>query len=170
MSGRDLSGPPAQGLLALRSVKQQGTRGQESPQFAFKLISSLHLGVYRLSSGRLGRTFRSVPTLFVENIGARSGKRYTTPLMYGRDGDRFIVVASKGGSARNPSWYRNLVAHPDVTVDVEGTRLPVRARVASPTEKPRLWQLMVELWPDYEKYQQSTDREIPVVILEPRRA
>ena len=89
-----------------------------------------------------------------------------TALIYGRDGDRYLVVASKGGSRTHPLWYLNLTANPEVQVQVGAEKFTARARTASPEEKPRLWRLMAEIWPDYDRYQQRTSREIPVVILE----
>jgi deazaflavin-dependent oxidoreductase (nitroreductase family) len=107
-------------------------------------------------------------TLLLEHVGSRSGKRRTVPLTYGRDGENLVVVASRGGSARHPAWYLNLLAHPDVEVQIARRRIKVRARTASPEERPRLWRMMLREWPGYAGYQLSTDREIPLVVLEPR--
>ncbi len=131
-------------------------------------MNTLHAGVFKLTGGRVGGRLLGLPMLFLETVGSRSGRRNTTPLLFGRDGDNLIVVGSKGGAPHHPAWYGNLVAHPEVSVQVGRRRLPMRARTASPEEKPRLWTLMVRLWPDYESYQRGTDREIPVIILEPR--
>jgi deazaflavin-dependent oxidoreductase (nitroreductase family) len=106
--------------------------------------------------------------LLLDHVGSRSGKHYTAPLLDGQDGDKFVVVASKGGSMKHPAWYRNLVAHPDSEVQVGRRRIAVRARTATAAEKPRLWKIMTEQWPGYNGYQRSTDCEIPVVVLEPR--
>ncbi|HEV3464102.1 MAG TPA: nitroreductase/quinone reductase family protein, partial [Actinomycetota bacterium] len=89
-----------------------------------------------------------------------------TALIYGRDGDRFVVVGSVGGSARHPAWYLNLTDHPEVEVQVGPERFRATARTATPEEKPRLWELMTSIWPAYEEYQRKTERDIPVVILE----
>ncbi len=92
----------------------------------------------------------------------------TTPLVYLRDGDRVVVVASQAGRPRHPLWFRNLEADPEVTVQIKGDRRPMRARTASPPERAELWPRLVDLYSDYDSYQSWTDREIPVVIIEPR--
>jgi deazaflavin-dependent oxidoreductase (nitroreductase family) len=132
-------------------------------------MGGLHVFWYRLTGGVIGHRLGPLHMLLLDHVGSRTGKRYTTPLLYGRDGERLILVASKGGSARNPAWYGNLMAHPEAEVQVGRRRMRVRARTASAEEKPRLWELMVGQWPGYEGYQRSTDRAIPVVILEPQR-
>ena len=126
-----------------------------------------HLRRYQETRGEEGHIWRGVPTLLLTTTGRKSGQPTTTPLIYGRHGNTYIVVASKGGHANHPLWYLNLVATPQVQVQVAADRLPARARTASPAEKPGLWQLMTGIWPDYDNYQARTDREIPVVILEP---
>jgi deazaflavin-dependent oxidoreductase (nitroreductase family) len=145
-------------------------RGAELPKLFFDVMSGTHVFWYRLTRGLIGHHIGPLPMLLLEHRGARSGKRYTTPLLYGRDGDSLIIVASKGGSARHPSWYHNLRAHPEVEVQVGSRRIPVRARTATAKEKPKLWRIMTRRWPGYDGYQRSTDREIPVVVLEPREA
>jgi deazaflavin-dependent oxidoreductase (nitroreductase family) len=107
-----------------------------------------------------------VPTLLLTTTGQRSGRPHQIPLIYGRDGDRYLVVASRGGADQHPQWYRNLRAHPDVEVQVAAERFRARARTATPAEKPALWQVMTAIWPDYDAYQARTTRDIPVVILE----
>jgi deazaflavin-dependent oxidoreductase (nitroreductase family) len=102
-------------------------------------------------------------------VGARSGTRRTTPLAYVRDGDDVILVASKGGYPRNPAWFHNLTANPDTQVQIGSERRPVRARVADREERERLWPEVVKAYGGYEDYQRRTDREIPLVILEPRQ-
>ena len=87
-------------------------------------------------------------------------------LIYGKDGERYLVVASRGGAPRNPQWYRNLVAHPEIEVQVMADKFRARARPATQEEKPRLWQLMTQIWPAYDDYQGRTQRSIPVVVIE----
>lgn len=106
--------------------------------------------------------------LLLDHVGARTGTKRTTPLVYLRDGDDVVVVASKGGSPRHPGWFHNLRAHPDTTVQIGARRLPVRARVATPNERSRLWPRVVARYGGYEDYQRRTSRQIPLVILEPR--
>jgi len=145
-----------------------GTRGVEPPAGLLKIVSASHVFWYRLTGGLIGHRLGPTRTLLLHHVGSRSGKRYTTPLTYGQDGENFLLVASKGGSARHPAWYGNLVANPEVEVQVGSRRMQVRARSASYQEKPRLWSIMVREWPGYDGYQRNTDREIPVVVLEPR--
>ena len=108
------------------------------------------------------------PMLLLDHSGAKSGRKRTTPLAYGRDGENLVLVASKGGHPRNPAWFGNLIAHPDTTVQVGSKRLAVRARRATTAERDRLWRLMVGVYGGYEDYRRRTEREIPLVVLEPR--
>jgi F420H(2)-dependent quinone reductase len=132
--------------------------------------TQLHVLIYRATRGRVGHRFRGgPPMLLLDHVGARSGVKRTTPLVYVRDGDKIVIVASKGGHPRHPAWFHNLRANPDTTIQVGSTREAVRARVADPPERTRLWPKVIEVYPGYEGYQQRTEREIPLVILEPRR-
>jgi deazaflavin-dependent oxidoreductase (nitroreductase family) len=126
-----------------------------------------HTRQYLESDGAEGYMWRGVPTLVLTTTGRRSGQPRTTPLIFGRDGDRYLVVASQGGADQHPQWYRNLLAHPEARVQVRAARFSVRARTAAADEKPRLWQIMAAIWPAYDEYQGRTARDIPVVILEP---
>jgi F420H(2)-dependent quinone reductase len=128
-----------------------------------------HTTVYRLSNGLIGHRFPGAPpVLLLDHVGARSGVKRTTPLVYGRDRSDLVLVASKGGYPKNPAWLHNLRANPDTTVQV-GSRIGnVRARIAEGAERERLWKLMVGVYPGYDGYRRRTDREIPVVVLEPR--
>lgn len=128
-----------------------------------------HTAVYRATNGLIGhRTPGAPPALLLDHVGAKSGKHRTSPLVYGRDGANFVLVASKGGYPKNPAWFHNLQANPDTTVQVGSKRLDVRARVAEGEERDRLWKLMVGVYGGYEGYRRRTEREIPVVVLEPR--
>ena len=106
--------------------------------------------------------------LLLDHVGAKSGVSRTSPLVYIEDGHDVIIVASKGGFARNPAWYYNLRANPDTEVQIGTERRPVRARVAEADERPRLWKLATDAYSGYSDYQSRTDREIPLVVLEPR--
>jgi deazaflavin-dependent oxidoreductase (nitroreductase family) len=129
-----------------------------------------HVRRYLESDGQKGHEWRpGVPTLLLTTRGRRSGKLRRTALIYGRDGDRYLVVASVGGAAKHPAWYLNLVEHPEVEIQVGPERFPARARPATGEEKPPLWRLMASIWPDYDRYQKKTRRDIPVVILERSR-
>lgn len=129
-----------------------------------------HTFLYRASRGAIGHRVPGMraPFLLLDHVGARSGRRRTSPLLYVPDGDSVAVVASKGGFPKNPGWFHNLLANPETTVQVGSERRPVRARVADPEERERLWQRALEVWPAYADYQQRTERQIPVVVLEPR--
>jgi F420H(2)-dependent quinone reductase len=128
-----------------------------------------HTLVYRGTHGLVGHRFPGAPpTLLLDHVGAKTGKTRTTPLTYMRDGANFVLVASKGGHPRNPSWYHNLRANPDTKVQVGSQQRAVRARVATHAERTRLWPRVVELYGGYRDYQERTEREIPLVILEPK--
>jgi deazaflavin-dependent oxidoreductase (nitroreductase family) len=121
---------------------------------------------YLESGGRDGHIWEGVTTLLLTTTGRHSGQPRTTPLIYGRAGERYLVVASRGGAPKHPDWYQNLVAQPVVQVQVLADRFSARARTATAAEKPALWKTMTSIWPPYDEYQTRTSREIPVVILE----
>ena len=123
---------------------------------------------FRANSGIVGGPFDGAPMILVNHRGARSGKEYTAPLVYTRDGDGYVVIASKGGAPEDPQWFRNLVANPDVTVEVGTETIPVRARVAEGDERARLFRAQADAMPNFDDYAKATTREIPVVVLEPR--
>jgi deazaflavin-dependent oxidoreductase (nitroreductase family) len=125
-----------------------------------------HVRRYLTTSGEDGHDWRGTTTLLLTAVGRRTGKPRRLGLIYGRDGDDYVVVASKGGYPRHPYWYDNLVANPEVRVQVKDDVFQARARTATPEERPRLWKLMTERWPAYDEYQSKTEREIPVVVLE----
>ncbi len=127
-----------------------------------------HMTRYIETGGEDGHEWRGVQTLLLTTTGKKSGKKTTTPLIYGTDGDRYLIVASKGGAAKHPMWYTNLDANPDVEILVKDKTIAGKARTAGPEEKPALWKKMAALFPNYDEYQQKTDREIPVVIIEPK--
>jgi deazaflavin-dependent oxidoreductase (nitroreductase family) len=129
----------------------------------------IHTALYRSTHGLIGHRLPfAPPMLLLDHVGARSGRLRTAPLAYVRDGDDFVIVASKGGHPRHPSWYHNLRANPDTTIQVGSRREAVHARVATPEERARLWPKAVEAWGPFESYQRRTQRQIPLVILEPR--
>lgn len=125
-----------------------------------------HLERYLQTDGEDGHIWRGVPTLLLTTTGRKSGEPYTTPLIYGEDAGRYVVVASRGGAPSHPQWYRNLDANPSVGLQVAAQKFQATARTASPDEKPALWALMTGIYPPYDEYQAATEREIPVVILE----
>jgi deazaflavin-dependent oxidoreductase (nitroreductase family) len=136
-------------------------------QDASHLYGDEHVRRYRETDGDLGHDWREGSSiLLLTTTGRRSGEERTTPLIYGRSGDDYLVVASKGGSPEPPAWFRNLEAQPDVEVQVLGDRFRARARTATAEEKPEMWREMASHWPAYDSYQRKTDRDIPVVVLE----
>jgi deazaflavin-dependent oxidoreductase (nitroreductase family) len=129
----------------------------------------LHTLLYRASGGRVGHQFRGAPPmLLLDHVGAKSNVKRTTPLVYVRDGENVALIASKGGHPNHPAWFHNLVAHPDTQVQIGSERRRVHARVADEQERERLWPMAVAVYPGYADYQRRTQREIPVVVLEPR--
>ena len=122
---------------------------------------------FRANEGKVGGPFDGAPLLLLHTTGARSGEERINPMMYLADGDRLVVFASKGGAPTNPDWYYNLVANPDVEIEVGTERRTVRARVAEGEEHDQLYAEQSRRYPQFAKYQEGTDRTIPVVILEP---
>jgi deazaflavin-dependent oxidoreductase (nitroreductase family) len=131
------------------------------------LHGAKHVERYRATGGKEGHEWRGTQTLLLTTTGRRSGEPRTTPLIYGRNGDDYLVVASKGGSPAPPAWYLNLEESPEVEIQVKDRTMKARARTATPEEKPALWKIMTSEWPDYDSYQEQTDRQIPVVVIEP---
>jgi F420H(2)-dependent quinone reductase len=128
-----------------------------------------HTAVYRATRGLIGHKIPGgPPMLLLDHVGAKSGKKRTSPLVYVRDGDDIVLVASKGGNPKHPAWFHNLKANPDTTVQVGRERIEVHARVAEGSERERLWPKAVETYGGYADYQKRTDREIPLVVLERR--
>jgi deazaflavin-dependent oxidoreductase (nitroreductase family) len=137
---------------------------------AIRLMTALNVWIYRLTGGRLGGSFlRGAPICLVTTVGKRSGRPRTVALLYLRDAEAIVLVASKGGMSHSPAWYHNMMANPDVEVQIGATSLPMRARRASGAEKAALWPRLVAMYRDYDDYQARTTRDIPVVILTPRR-
>jgi proline iminopeptidase len=132
-----------------------------------KLFGQEHVRRYRETGGEVGHIWRrGAKVLLLTTKGRSSGEPRTNPLIYERDGDDYVIVASKGGSPEHPGWYRNLAKEPQVEVQVLDEVFPARARTAKGEERERLWKLAARQWPDYDEYVKRTDREIPVVVLE----
>lgn len=127
-----------------------------------------HVAEYLATDGVEGGIWMDAPCVILSTTGARSGKVRRTPLIRVRHGDNYLVVASLGGAPSHPQWFHNVVANPEVTVQDMADVNDMRARVASPAEKAELWPLAAAVWPDYDNYQAGTDRDIPLVICEPR--
>jgi proline iminopeptidase len=135
-----------------------------------------HANRYLSSGGADGHMFKvtppgyaemNVPSLMLTTTGRKSGEKFIFPLFYGEVGKGYVVVASKGGAPQHPGWYRNLLANPDVEVQVGTKKLKAKARTATGAERSKLWEQALKFWPPYADYQKKTDREIPVVVLDP---
>jgi F420H(2)-dependent quinone reductase len=130
---------------------------------------TVHQWLYEHSDGRIGASLGGRPMLLLRTVGRRTSQPRTSALLYVRDGDAYVVIASKGGGPQHPGWFHNLTAQPDVEIQVGRARIPVRARVAAGEERSRLWARADEVnQGQYATYQSRTSRVIPVVVLEPR--
>jgi deazaflavin-dependent oxidoreductase (nitroreductase family) len=139
------------------------------PRPLVRLFSQLQASRYRRSGGRRGGTFRGRPVLLLTTTGRRTGRARTTPLVYVRNGDSYVVVGSNAGHDHHPRWRANLLADPRATIQVAGERIPVTARFAEGDEERRLWERLVEHSPGFARYRRMTTRPFPVAVLSPRR-
>jgi deazaflavin-dependent oxidoreductase (nitroreductase family) len=129
-----------------------------------ELFGAEHVRAYRESGGERGYHWRGTTILLLTTTGRKTGEPRTTPLIHRTDGDTWVVIASKGGAPDDPDWYKNMQADPDAEIQVRDEVIPVVMSTAQGAERSRLWELMGEVWPDYDDYQAKTDREIPVVV------
>jgi deazaflavin-dependent oxidoreductase (nitroreductase family) len=125
---------------------------------------------FRANEGRVGGRFEGNTLLLLHHVGGKTGTRYVNPVAYLADGDRYVIFASKAGAPSHPGWYHNLIAHPDVTIEVGSETIEATASVAEGAERDRLYARQVEAMPRFAEYQQATERVIPVVVLTPRRS
>jgi deazaflavin-dependent oxidoreductase (nitroreductase family) len=132
------------------------------------LLGEEHVRRYRETDGEVGYIWNGATSLLLTTTGRSTGQPRTTPLIFARDGDDFLVVASMGGAPQHPQWYKNLTANAEAHIQVRGEHHDVRARTATEAEKPRLWGIVAAQWPNYDAYQSRTTRVIPVVVLSPR--
>ena len=130
------------------------------------LFGEEHTQKYKETGGQEGHDWQGTQTLLLTTKGRKSGEPRELPLIYGKSGDDYLIVASKGGADAPPAWYLNIEADPDVEVQVWDDRFPAKARVATAEEKPEMWKTMTAEWPAYDDYQKKTERQIPVVVLE----
>lgn len=136
---------------------------------AWKATTGFNTWIYQRSGGRLGGTFDRAPVLLLHHVGRKSGEARVAPVVYLRDGEDLVVVASYGGAPKHPAWFHNLKAGPETTIEIGRERLPVLAHVATPEERARLWPKVVGLYPAFDDYQARTGgREIPLVVLQRR--
>jgi deazaflavin-dependent oxidoreductase (nitroreductase family) len=136
----------------------------------WKRAGRIHTKLYRATGGRIGHNAGQITNLLLTTLGRKSGEQRTVPLAYMEDGDGFVVVASNGGADRHPAWWLNLQKEPSATVELRSRRIPVRASLATPQERARLWPKLTEVNPFYARYEQIADRAIPVVILRPKES
>lgn len=137
--------------------------------FLLRLVGG-HTAVYQRTNGRIGHRHPGLPPmLLLDHVGARSGVKRTSPLVYIRDGDDYVIVASKGGYPKHPGWYHNLLAHPDTAIQVGSRHLDVHAHIADAERRARLWPVALKVYRGYAGYQERAGREIPLVVLSPRR-
>jgi proline iminopeptidase len=168
-----LIAPRGHGDLSCSLDREPQNVGQEAEKEvsmaeAEGLFGEEHVRRYRETGGEVGHIWREGSTvLLLTTTGRETGKRRTTPLIYAEDGSRYVIVASKGGAPEHPGWYLNLEKTPSVELQVGERVLPARARTTTGAERERLWRKANEVWPHYDEYAQKTDREIPVVVLEP---
>ena len=134
----------------------------------YSLFGDEHVRQYEATGGKVGHDWNGTSCLILHTRGRRSGAIRKIPLIYGRNGEDYVLVASKGGAPEHPGWYLNLVAHPDVDIQVWDTVIPVTARTGTGADKRRVWPMMAAQWSGYDEYQTGTPRDIPVVLLRPR--
>jgi deazaflavin-dependent oxidoreductase (nitroreductase family) len=132
----------------------------------FTIAGDSHVRAYRETNGETGYIWNNAPTLLLTTRGRTSGQQHTTPLIFVRDGEHYVIIASLGGAPNHPAWYLNLQAEPRVQLQVKGDVFEAVARTAPSPERERLWAEAVKVWPQYDDYQALTQREIPVVVLE----
>ena len=134
----------------------------------FSLFGDEHVRRYEETGGKVGHDWNGTSCLILRVKGRKTGELRKFPLIYGKDGDDYVLIASKGGYPKNPGWYENLVANPECEVQVWDRVIPVTARTGSADDKKRVWPIMTKQWPDYDNYQAGSPRDIPIVLLRPR--
>jgi deazaflavin-dependent oxidoreductase (nitroreductase family) len=120
---------------------------------------------FRANGGKVGGMFEGAPMMLLTTTGAKSGQPRVAPLVYTTDGDRIVIIASKGGAPTHPDWYHNIAANPEVTVEVGTEKFPARAEIAADPERTRLFNAQADIMPNFYEYQKNTDRTIPVVTI-----
>jgi deazaflavin-dependent oxidoreductase (nitroreductase family) len=164
----DRSGPKSRKAVTGSTAATATELAGDMARMLQKFFMALHTTVLRRSGGRLLKGFRTTQFLVLHTTGRKSGQERMTPLNFVRDGEAYVLIASNGGSARQPDWYLNLRAHPEATVEEGGRTTPVTATIADGEERERLWKLAVTSWGAYNSYQRRTDRTIPVIRLAPK--
>lgn len=161
----------SKGIYGKITTARRPPRPGTAAHKAWTALVGLNTKVYRATGGRLFGTFDTAPVLLLHHVGRKTGEPRVAPVIYLTDGDDLVVVASYGGAPKHPAWFLNLQAAPDTTVEIGRERLAVRARIASPEERARLWPQLTGVYPAFDDYQARTGgREIPLVILSRRDA
>jgi deazaflavin-dependent oxidoreductase (nitroreductase family) len=130
------------------------------------LLGDEHVRIYRETNGATGYLWNGVPTLLITSTGRKSGQKRTIPIIFTQVGDKYVIIASKGGSATHPAWYLNILEDPSVEIQIKGDIFKARTRTAKSPEREELWAAAVAAWPNYDLYQSRTTRLIPVVVIE----
>ena len=136
------------------------------PQLDLSLFGDEHVRRYEETDGAEGYIWNGAPCAILTTIGRKSGAARKSALIFGQDGDDYLLIGSQGGAPTHPKWFLNLRDNPDVELQVKGDKFRARARIATPDEKPRLWKIMTKDWPSYDDYQTRTERDIPLVVIE----
>jgi len=154
--------------MADESTTSPGNRGDPPPPWVIRLFTRAHVLLHRATGGRYFNQLSGDEVCFVTFRRAKSGRQLTIPLMYVPHGEGVLLVASQGGAPKHPGWYWSLVRNPDITVEHRGERMRLRARLATPEEKPALWPVCDSHYAPYADYRKRTTREIPIFVCEPR--
>jgi deazaflavin-dependent oxidoreductase (nitroreductase family) len=139
---------------------------EANPEQAIKDFNKTLIEEFRTNGGKVSGPFEKAPLLLLTTTGAKSGRTHTTPVVYTTDGDRIVIIASKGGAPSHPAWYHNVVANPKVTIELPGEQFDADASVAAGDERDRLFAAQAALMPNFDEYQSKTTRQIPVVVIE----
>jgi deazaflavin-dependent oxidoreductase (nitroreductase family) len=134
----------------------------------FKLVTKIQVAVFRSTNGKLMASMRGMPVLLLTTVGRKTRQARTTPLMYIRDGEAYVITASNNGRDRHPAWFYNLQASPQAQIDLPGKRIQVTATIATPAEKEQLWPILVAQAPFFDGYRKKTSRQIPMLLLKPQ--
>ena len=151
--------------MVINPAMPAGRRPSKLTATLQNIFTDIHSFLYRSSNGRIGGRLANSPVLLLTTTGRRSGKQRTVPLLYLVDGGNVVLVASNGGAVKHPTWWLNLQTTPEAWIQMKRIRRRVKAEQASAAEKQRLWPRLTAMYPGYKRYQEITDRDIPVVIL-----
>ncbi len=157
-------------MTVLRAEKHSWQMVMIEPLVTFlkHVITATNMWVLKKSKGRLGNTFLGVPVLLLYSVGFKSGQEWETPLFYFTKDDKVVIVGSNGGNPKNPAWVKNVTMGPDVKVNIKGKEMNMRAHIADEKEQDIYWPLVIQTFKVWEKFQKRSERQFPIVVLEPR--